>query len=161
MEKLYYRWDGCSNDELLSELDCSLPILINDIETINEEQMNYQINKIKGLYRLTMDNKVSLGNVYADVLNRNPEFQIIEELLYEKCDSITALSKKLYLSTSNTQRALKKIEKTLAEAGMNLCYRPLRIEGNEGEIRTFYYRFFSERQIAFESTLPNLTPQQY
>lgn len=49
----------------------------------------------------------------------------------------------------------------MSEAGMTLCYRPLRIEGDEGEIRTFYYRFYSERQEAFESTLPNLTPQQY
>lgn len=161
VEKLYYRRDGWSSDELLSELDCSLPILLNDIDTINEEHTKYQINKIKGLYRLEMDKKVSLGNVYADILNNSSEFQIIEELLYERCDSITTLSKKLYLSTSNIQRALKKIEKTLSEAGMDLCYRPLRIEGNEGEIRTFYYSFYSERQNAFESTLPNLTPQQY
>lgn len=46
VEKLYYRRDGYSSDELLSELIVPA-ILINDIETINEEQMNYQINKIK------------------------------------------------------------------------------------------------------------------
>ncbi|SET71747.1 Mga helix-turn-helix domain-containing protein [Enterococcus malodoratus] len=161
VEKLYYRSDGIASDELLSELECSLPILLNDIEWINERHVYYQIIKVKGLYRLEMNQKVSLGNVYAYILNQSPEFQIIEELLYEKCDSITTLSKKLYLSTSNTQRALKKIEKTLSEAGMTLNYRPLRIEGNESEIRTFYYRFYSERQDAFESTLPNLTPEQY
>lgn len=161
VEKLYYRREGLSSDELLGELNCSLPILLNDIELINEQHSYYQINKTKGLYRLEIDQKVNLGNVYADTLNRSPEFQIIEELLYEQCDSITSLSKKLYLSTSNTQRALKKIEKTLSQAGMELCYRPLRIEGKESEIRTFYYRFYSERQNAFESALPNLTPSQY
>lgn len=44
---------------------------------------------------------------------------------------------------------------------MELCYRPLRIEGREGEIRSFYFRFYSERQNMFESTLPNLTAVQY
>ena len=161
VEKLYYRRDGLSSDELLSELNCSLPILLNDIDLINEQHSYYLINKVKGLYRLEIDPKVNLGNIYADTLNRSSEFQIIEELLYERCDSITSLSKKLYLSTSNTQRALKKIEKALSEAGMELCYRPLRIEGREGEIRSFYFRFYSERQNMFESTLPNLTAVQY
>ena len=114
VEKLYYRRDGLSSDELLSELNCSLPILLNDIDLINEQHSYYLINKVKGLYRLEIDPKVNLGNIYADTLNRSSEFQIIEELLYERCDSITSLSKKLYLSTSNTQRALKKIEKALS-----------------------------------------------
>lgn len=161
VEHLYYRRDGWSSDQLLSELNCSLPILLNDIEMINEEYPSFQITKTKGLYRLVVDKKVSLGNFYADILNTNPEFQIIEELLYEECENITALAKKLYLSSSNTQRYLKKIEKALTKAGMDLCYRPLRVEGSEGEIRNFYFRFYSERQNAFESTLPKLPPKHY
>lgn len=161
LEQLYYRRDGWSSDQLLSALNCSLPILLNDIELINEEYPSFQIIKNKGLYRLIVDKTVSLGNLYANILNTCPEFQIIDELLYEDCENITALAKKLYLSSSNTQRYLKKIEKVLIQAGMELCYRPLRIEGNEGEIRNFYYRFYSERQSAFESTLPRITAKQY
>lgn len=161
LEKLYYRRDGWSSDQLLSELNCSLPILLNDIELINEEYPSFQIIKAKGLYRLIVDKKVSLGNLYANILNTSPEFQIIEELLYEECENITALAKKLYLSSSNTQRYLKKIEKALTMAGMDLCYRPLRVEGDEGEIRNFYYRFYTEKQKAFESTMPKLPTKHY
>lgn len=161
LEQLYYRRDGLSSDQLLSELNCSLPILLNDIELINEEYTSFQITKTKGLYRLMVDKKVSLGNLYANILNTSPEFQIIEELLYEECDNITALAKKLYLSPSNTQRYLKKIEKTLALAGMDLRYRPIRVEGDEGEIRNFYYHFYSEKQQAFESTMPKLPTKHY
>lgn len=161
MEKLYYRRDGWSSDELLLELDCSLPILLNDIEVINQMHPDYNITKVKGLYRLEMDNSINLGNLYADILNLSSEFQILEELLYERCDSISAISRKLFLSTSNTQRCLKKVEKSLLEAGMELCYRPLRIEGNEGEIRWLYYRFFNEQKNEFEGTLPMLTIKQY
>lgn len=161
LETLYYRQEGYSSNQLLSKLNCSLPVLLNDIELINSEPENFQITKIKGLYRITTDKGMSLGSVYATFLAVCPEFQIIEELLYEECENITALSKRLYLSSSNTQRYLKKIEQTLKEAGMTLCYRPLRVEGNEGEIRTFYYRFYSERQKAFESTLPKLPSAHY
>ena len=161
LEKLYYRREGWSSDQLMSELNCSLPILLNDIELINEGHPSFQIVKTKGLYYIVVDKKVSLGNLYADFLNSCPEFQIIEELLYEECESITGLAKKLYLSSSNTQRCLKKIEKALLDAGMELCYRPLRIEGNEGEVRDFYYHFYSERQSAFESTLPKLPTEHY
>ena len=161
LEQLYHRRDGLSSDQLLSTLNCSLPILLNDIDLINGEHPSFQVVKIKGLYRIVIDKAVSLGNLYASFLNTCPEFQIIEELLYEECENITALAKKLYLSSSNTQRYLKKIEQTLTMAGMKLCYRPLRIEGNEGEIRNFYYRFYSERQSAFESTLPKLPSNHY
>ena len=162
LEYLYYRRDGLSSDQLLSMLNCSLPILLNDIDLINSEKPDVlQIIKTKGLFRIVMDKSISLGSIYADFLNACPEFQIIEELLYEECENITALSKKLYLSSSNTQRYLKKIETTLTEAGMQLCYRPLRIEGNESEIRNFSYRFYTDRQSAFESTLPKLPPDHY
>lgn len=161
LERLYQHRDGWSSEQLISELNCSLPILLNDIELINAEYPSFQITKTKGLYRMLVDKKVSLGDLYANILNTSPEFQIIEELLYEECENITVLAKKLYLSSSNTQRYLKKIEKALTKAGIELCYRPLRMEGNEGEIRNFYYRFYSERQIAFESTLPKLPVKHY
>lgn len=161
LEQLYYQHDGLSSDQLLSILDCSLPILLNDIELINSYRSELQIIKTKGLYYIALDRSLSLGNLYANFLNMCPEFQIIEELLYEECENITALSKKLYLSSSNTQRYLKKVEQTFAEAGIELSYRPLRLEGNEGEIRNFYYRFYSERQSAFESTLPKLPSAHY
>ncbi len=161
LERLYYRREGWSSDQLLSELNCSLPILLNDIELINDEYPSFQITKTKGIYRLNVGKRVSLGNLYANILNTSPEFQIIEELLYEECENITALAKKLYLSSSNTQRYLKKLEKILSLAGMELCYRPLRVEGNEGEIRNFYYRFYSEKQNAFESSMPKLPTKHY
>lgn len=161
LESLYYHREGWTSDQLLSELNCSLPILLNDIALINEEYPDFQITKLKNIYRLEVDKYVNLGSLYAKMLVTCPEFQIIEELLYEKCENIVVLSEKLFLSPANTQRYLKKIESVMSQAGMKLCYRPLRIEGNEGEIRHFYYRFYRESQHTFESTLPHLSSDQY
>lgn len=76
LEKLYYRQEGWSSVQLLDELNCSLPILLNDIELINAEYPNFQIVKVMGLYRLIIDKSVSLGTLYANFLNTCPEFQI-------------------------------------------------------------------------------------
>ncbi|EOH91113.1 helix-turn-helix domain-containing protein [Enterococcus pallens] len=161
IELLYYQRDGLPSDQLLSELECSLPILLEDVRLINERTGYFHIDKYKGLYRLTMKDRVSIGNLYADTLISSQEFQIIEQLLYEECDSITSLAERLYLSVSNTQRYLKKVKYTLEKAGMELRYRPLRIEGKESVIRHFYYRYFIEKQNAFENILPMLKDYQF
>ena len=62
LERLYYRREGWSSDQLLSELNCSLPILLNDIELINDEYPSFQITKTKGIYRLNVGKRVSLQN---------------------------------------------------------------------------------------------------
>lgn len=161
IELLYYMRDGLPSDQLLSELECSLPILLEDVRLINERTGYFHIDKYKGLYRLTMKDRVSIGNLYADTLISSQEFQIIEQLLYEECDSITALADRLFLSVSNTQRYLKKVKYTLEKAGMELRYRPLRIAGKESVIRHFYYRYFIEKQNAFENILPMLKDYQF
>ncbi|MGM0214406.1 helix-turn-helix domain-containing protein [Enterococcus sp. AZ109] len=161
IEALYYQRDGLPSDQLMSELDCSLPILLDDVKLINEQSDHFHIEKYKGLYRLSMRGRVSIGNLYADTLIHSQEFQIIEQLLYEECNNITSLAERLYLSVSNTQRYLKKVKVALEKAGMYLRYRPLRIEGKESVIRHFYYRYFVEKQNAFDNILPMLKDFQF
>lgn len=161
LEALYYRREGWSASQLIVELNCSLPILMSDVKSINAYDSNYQIIRVNGLFYIFIDKTVNLNSMYSDALMTIPEYQMIEELLYEKYDNITMLSEKLELSPSNAQRYLEKIRKPLAEAGMALYFRPLRIEGVESEVRNFYFRFFTERQSTFENILPNLTLKQY
>ncbi|GCF94384.1 hypothetical protein NRIC_22750 [Enterococcus florum] len=161
IELLYYKKEGLPSDQLLNELDCSLPILLNDVKLVNEQQDSFFIEKYKGLYRLTIIGRVSIGKLYAETLINSPEFQIIEQLLYEECDNITSLAERLFLSVSNTQRYLKKAESALAKAGIRLHYRPLRLEGKESVIRHFFYRYYIEKQNAFENVLPMLKDYQF
>lgn len=160
IELLYYNRGGLPSEKIMSELNCSLPILLNDIGLINEQQESFLVEKDKGLYHVELKDDTSIGQLYAEALRNSPEFQIIEELLYERCDNISALSKMVYLSASNTQRCLKKIETDLEKAGIQLCYRPLRLEGKESVIRHFYYRYFMEKQFTLSTVLPNFKDYQ-
>lgn len=160
IELLYYNREGSPSERLLTELNCSLPILLNDISVIHAQQDIFTIEKEKGLYRVKLKEDISIGRLYSEALTHSPEFQIIEQLLYETCDNIESLSKLLFLSFSNTQRYLKKIESALNRTGIKLCYRPLRLEGKESLIRHFYYRYFIERQYTLRTVLPELKAYQ-
>ncbi|REC32445.1 hypothetical protein CF160_08260 [Enterococcus pseudoavium] len=160
VELLYANQAGLPSDQLLEELECSLPILLKDVKLINDDQDDFHIEKFKGLYQIQVKPHVSINRLYADILQQSPEFQIIEELLYEKCSSISDLADKLYLSASNTQRYLKKIEMALKKAEIKLDYRPLRIEGKENVIRHFYYRYFLEKSDRLESLFVGLKDYQ-
>ncbi|MGM0174638.1 helix-turn-helix domain-containing protein [Enterococcus sp. DIV0800] len=160
VELLYASQVGLPSDQLLEELECSLPILLKDVKLINDEQDAFHIEKFKGLYQIQVKPHVSINRLYAEVLQQSPEFQIIEELLYEKCSSISDLAEKLYLSASNTQRYLKKIENALKKVGIKLDYRPLRIEGKESVVRHFYYRYFIEKSGSLEMLFDELKEYQ-
>lgn len=160
IEILYYNREGVSSGQILNELDCSLPLLLSDIKLINEQQTNFIVEKEKGIYRVKFKKEISIGKVYAEALSNSSEFQIIEQLLYEQCDNILELSQSLFLSFSNAQRSLKKIESNLRVAGIQLRYRPLRLEGKESVVRHFFYRYFIEKQHAVRIVLPDLKEYQ-
>ncbi|MBO0454209.1 helix-turn-helix domain-containing protein [Candidatus Enterococcus murrayae] len=161
IELLYYNRDGTPSEKLTSELKCSLPILLSDISLINAQQNKYfLVEKDNGLYQVKLMEDISIGKLYAEALTHSPEFQIVEKLLYEEHDNISTLSKSLFLSSSNAQRYLKKLEPSLKKAGIYLCYRPLRLEGEESTIRHFYYRYFIEKHYSLKTVLPNLNDFQ-
>ncbi|SET76098.1 Mga helix-turn-helix domain-containing protein [Enterococcus malodoratus] len=160
IELMYYSREGLPSERILNELECSLPILLNDISLINELQDNFIVEKVKGLYRVKLKDDVSIGKLYSEALTTAPEFQIMEQLLFESCDNISELSSLLFLSTSNIQRYLKKIEPSLNKAGILLLYRPLRLEGKESVIRHFFYRYFIEKQYTLKYSLPEMNDDQ-
>ena len=59
IELLYYNRQGVSSDAILNELDCSLPILLNDIRLINDLQDDNIVEKSKGMHL-----SLGLGDVY-------------------------------------------------------------------------------------------------
>lgn len=62
IELLYYNRQGVSSDAILNELDCSLPILLNDISLINDLQDDFIVEKSKGLHQVNSRKGSALEN---------------------------------------------------------------------------------------------------
>lgn len=160
IEVLYCIKEGMSTESLLDYQKCSLPILLNDIKVVNQEQNVVIIEKYQGLYRLQLFENTSISQLYSVILGKSVEFQILEQLLYEKHENITDLANAMFISVSNTQRYLKKISHVLAVAGLSLKHRPLRIIGRESVVRHMFYRYFTEKHYELDITLPGLESYQ-
>ncbi|GCF93204.1 hypothetical protein NRIC_10950 [Enterococcus florum] len=160
IEELYYSKKGVTFEELQNKINCSTPVLLSDIKYINSHWENFTIHKKKGIYTVEVNSRFSIRSLYSDILESSPEFQIIEQLLYEDCENIHALANHLFLSFSNTQRYLKKIGVMLKKIGLHLSHRPLRIEGNEMMIRQFYLLYFLEKYDGINDQLPKIEKEE-
>lgn len=156
IETLYSRDQGANTSELLSLLNCTLPILLNDVRLINEKKSQIRIRKEEGLYSIDCPDEVGLASIYADVINEAPEFQILEELLYEQYQTLTDLANALFLSIPNTQRIVERLKKLLLPLNIQVKHRPLRLEGDEGMIRHLFYRYFTEKNPNLAIDLPQM-----
>ncbi len=160
IEALYFQAEGIPVESLVAYLGCSLPVLWNDIKAVNDEGQGFFIEKRFGSVYLIKEGAASLGSIYSRLLQDSYAFQILEELLYERHEGIAELAEGLFLSVSNAQRYLKRIENALAPAGIQLTHRPLQLGGNEALLRHLYYKFFIEKYHDCQLCFPLLTPEQ-
>lgn len=151
VEKLYYEKDFVTSEELMEILDCSRPILLNDIRFLNEENLPIRIIKNKGLYSIEFDFHATIDTIYAYVLRSSLEYDIIESLFFEKNEKIQFAAKDLNCSLSNMQRYLIAIKSELLKWDIGVNHRPLQMVGDEASIRQFYYLFFKESRIQFSN----------
>lgn len=158
IEILHERKEGVSTTELLQQLSCTLPILLNDIRTINDHQTIVSVRKNEGLYQLEKGEDIGLSHIYAGVIQNAAEFQVLEALLYEEHQTLADMAKGLYLSVPNTQRIVEKIRRTLRPVHIFLKHRPLRLEGNEAMVRHLFYRYFTEKNYQVTVELPQISP---
>lgn len=140
-----------TSEELMEILDCSRPILLNDIRFLNEENLPIRIIKNKGLYSIEFDFHATIDTIYAYVLRSSLEYDIIESLFFEKNEKIQFAAKDLNCSFSNMQRYLIAIKSELLKWDIGVNHRPLQMVGDEASIRQFYYLFFKESRIRFSN----------
>lgn len=151
IEELYYAKDFLSSDQLVDELGCSLPVLLNDMRFLNGEKLPFRIIKTNIFYSIDFDDTATIDSVYSYMIRSNLEYQIIETLFFEEERKILPASKKLNCSSSNMQRYLVTIRNHLAEWGIKVPNRPLHVSGDELTIRHFYYIFFKEARFPFSN----------
>lgn len=139
-------------DELSKVMSSSERIILDDIRELNKEYDEaLQISIINGNVHIKKKLNFGFEDILHDVLSSSQSFQILESLFFNPYKSIEKMALDSYTSTSTMYRKVMHINNSLYE-GFNIKLRttPLSIEGNESDIRKFYYQLFTSKYKFFE-----------
>lgn len=142
--KLVLSGGSSSYAEMLDYLGVAKASLDKDLEAIS-----FQIQDVKEDVRvdydgqtisLFMSNGYSLDRIYQLYLQQAVKVSIILYLFKHQEFSITKLTQKLLISESSLFRKIKELNSYLAEFGIKI--RNGQLQGEELQIRYFYYQFY-------------------
>ncbi|WP_192987502.1 helix-turn-helix domain-containing protein [Carnobacterium mobile] len=130
-------------DELSRQLMCSARTIRADIQYHNSNttsEVIIETSKQRGI-KLTTSNDFQMEKIYQRAMENSLNFQIIKKLFELDTPSIEDLAEYLYTSISSIIRSLKQINGFLAEYGLWIQSKPVKIRGSEKQIRYFYSVF--------------------
>lgn len=152
IETLYYSQRPRSSEELAEIIQCTIPIVLNDIRAINKQSDYYKVVRENSLYHFELKDNATLDVLISTMLTNSLSFKILEVLFYEESHSLIDLSKRLFCSLSTVQAAMNNLQEVLSEWKINVRRRPFRLTGNEIAIRHLYFLYFSEKKALREDT---------
>ncbi|MDB1690103.1 helix-turn-helix domain-containing protein [Enterococcus casseliflavus] len=85
---------------------------------------------------------------------------LTERLFQEETHSVEEWADIFHLSITTTQNYFKKMQTQLAHFNLTLSFHPVRMQGNEMDIRNFYFSFFYESDITPYTVFPTVAIQQ-
>lgn len=145
-----------SYGDMLNHLAVSKASLENDLESITSRidvfDKKVQVDFDGQTISLEMSDDISLQDIYGLYLKQSVKMEIIHFLFKHKEFSITKLTQKLAISDSSLFRKIKELNKHLKE--FNLKIRNGQLQGEELQIRYFYFQFYY--YIEDKSVLINL-----
>lgn len=149
IELLYYSKHLRSSEKLAKLMDCTIPVILSDIRSINLQSEYYKITRDSSLYQLELKDNATIDVIFSTMLNNSLAFRILEALLFEESYTLKELSKKALCSLSNLQYTMKKVEDALAKWKITIYRRPFRIVGEEVAIRHLFF-YTSQKKRWFE-----------
>ena len=96
----------------------------------------------------------------AVLLSNEPLFVLVERLFQGEVHSIEEWAEIFHLSPTTTQKYFQKMQHQLDHFGLKLSFRPVMIQGNEMDIRSFYFSFFYESEVTPHTIFPTVAVQQ-
>ncbi|MBC2322480.1 helix-turn-helix domain-containing protein [Listeria booriae] len=159
--KLLERSDYCSISYLSKQLDCTekttraaLQILASDLPP----EWKLLHSKNIGVFLEKPLNSTN-DTLFSYLAENTLTFQIIYHLYEEKYERVADLADDLFISVPLLYKYLTHLEEELIKSGIYLNKKPLQLEGNENNIRMFYYSFFAD--LSYSCILNKNSAQEY
>lgn len=144
--------------EAAKVLDCSVRVLKNDIQFLNDEfykELTIQTS-INGV-RIKFEYMKGPKSFAQQLLHNSDSYQLLETIFFNEHQSLTDIAEKLFISPATIYRMVKQINEILSEDyGFYIETNPCRIIGDEEKIRYFFYCYFFEKYPTFAWPFKNI-----
>ena len=99
--------------------------------------------------QLRNESEQSIDMALIDIAKQTISYQVLKHVFYDENLHIRKLADKLFISESALRVRIAHMNKVLRAFGCSISFYDVKINGDETNIRYFYYAFFSEFQELF------------
>lgn len=130
---------------LSKKLDSSARVIKDDLTFLREQFKEFQIHIVKEEIQLIYEQSKGIKHIYQKFLSHATSYQLLEIAFWEEGETIEELEEILFVSISTIYRLVKQINKVVSAFDFRVELNPIRIIGNEQNIRTYFYAYFYEK----------------
>ena len=137
--------------ELSEQLNCSERLVKEDLAYVKSSFPDLIFHSSTSGIRLMNTNDSDIEMVYHHFFKHSTHFSILEFVFFnEGCDA-KSICKEFYISSSSFYRIISHINKIIKKQyRFEISLNPVRITGNEIDIRYFFAQYFSEKYYFLE-----------
>ncbi|NRG45192.1 helix-turn-helix domain-containing protein, partial [Bacillus sp. CRN 9] len=140
---LFYEDSWCSLNELSNKTGFSKSTLWRDIVLMNSSlpsQWKIEKNETYGV-RLVKPQNGTLEELWFYFKSENTYFQTLKMILTNNGVTVNEITQQIHVSRSTVYRQLEKIDAVIKNSGVNLSNSPLKLVGDEKNIRRLIMQY--------------------
>ncbi|MBC1524832.1 HTH domain-containing protein [Listeria booriae] len=137
-------WFSCHF--LAKKLNCSEKTVRRNIQEMNSQfPINWFIqSEVRKGVQLQKPMNESIYPIYRRFFQNTITYQILEAIYYEKHQNVTEIAEDLFISVPVAYKLINMLEKNLATLQLSISKKPIKLVGDEENVRLFYYYIFSD-----------------
>lgn len=149
LQHLNKKHQPSTTQELIEITKTSPPTLRSDIEALRHllsGEVRIIFQKRVG-YQLILKHPHNLEALILDLAKHTPVFQLIDQYFHGRISSLQSVATTLYSSQSRIRKIIKQMNKELQIYRLQWRTTPMKIQGNEADIRCFLFDFYQSFSI--------------
>lgn len=143
-------------NELSKELKFSIRVLQTDLDYFHKNFRHVEVLTSHKGVRLSYKKGHNLKIIVQTLLEESNAYKLLENSFLFEGISIQEMAQKLSVSVPTVYRLVEQINKKTIPFKFKLDTRPLRILGNEANIRYFLYQYFEEKYDYLDLYFPEI-----
>lgn len=159
LQKIYDAKYPLTVDEIAEDLDISKRTLSRDIRDIEHSFPEQEILELNTVYGYSIDQSHYVDDLIVKVSEESPLLLIVNGIFKGEFKKMEEWAHELFISTSTLKRYLTNLKNLLKEFKLELSLTPIAINGEEVNIRLFFFEFFYNMNDI--STISHPTEAEY